>query len=117
MTKQQDLHRPVAKRKYRNKPVYVDGKRFDSQMEARRYEQLKLLVRAGDIEDLELQPVFEFTVDDVHIFDYYADFAYTDRVLRKWVVEDVKGVRTEVYKLKKKCVEAQHGIEIVEVRA
>ena len=103
--------------KFHSKPTTLDGYRFDSMAEARRYGELKLLERAGEITSLELQPKFEIVVEDAHICYYFADFIYWDNATDKWVVEDVKGVRTAVYKLKKKLVEAIYGITITEVEA
>jgi hypothetical protein len=102
-------------RKYRNKPCEIDGIRFDSQAEGRRYEQLKLLERAGEIREITLQPKFPIVVNGRKIGRYTADFAYFDRLTGKRVYEDVKGVKTQVYKLRKKLVEALHDVTITEV--
>lgn len=107
----------TRRNKYGAKAVYVDGHRFDSQMEARRYGQLKLLEKAGEIVGLKLQPVFPIYINDQEVFEYHGDFAYLDTATCKSVIEDVKGMRTAVYKLKKKCVEAYYDIEIKEVKA
>lgn len=88
--------------------------RFDSKAEARRYDALRLAERAGEITALELQPAFPIAVNGRAICTYRADFRYTDRAGRV-VVEDVKGVKTPVYRLKKKLTEAQYGITITEV--
>lgn len=102
--------------KYHAKPTTVDGIRFDSGAEARRYGQLKLLERAGKITDLELQPRFVCFINGKIVCVYIADFAYFEGNHRK--VEDVKGMRTEVYKLKKKLVEAIYPhVQIDEVKA
>lgn len=106
--------------KYRNKKVYVDGIKFDSAKEAMRYRQLRLLERSGNIKDLQLQVPFElqekYTINDkkVRAIKYVADFVYIDQD-EKTHVEDVKGIRTEVYKMKKKMFEYRYGIEIEEV--
>lgn len=94
--------------KYGNKKVFVDGYTFDSKKEARRYGELKLLLRAGKIKDLELQPKFELiptirTEDEtLRKVSYIADFKYIDLESGKVVVEDVKGFKTDVYLLKKR---------------
>ena len=104
--------------KYRAKPITVDGCRFDSQSEAKRYGELKLLERAGEISRLELQPVIECTVNGVIVCRYRGDFGYFDNAKSASVIEDVKGVKTPVYRLKKKLVEALYpGVRIVEVPA
>lgn len=100
--------------KYNARKVEIDGFVFDSKAEARRYSELKLLEKAGRIRRLELQPKFEIKVDEKHIANYFADFRYYDPDFG-FVVEDVKGVRTAVYKLKKRLVEAIYGIKITEV--
>jgi hypothetical protein len=101
--------------KYRNIKTEVDGIVFDSKAEARRYMELRLLEKANEISDLRLQYPFECKINEKKICTYRADFDYFEG--DQWVVEDVKGFRTQVYKLKKKLVEALHGIEIREVRA
>lgn len=120
----------MSTHKYGAKPTVVDGIRFASQKEARRYGELKLLEKAGQIWDLELQPRFPLVVASTtgtvmgaakalagsfsgRIGEYRGDFAYHDR--RGRVVEDVKGFKTPLYRWKKKHVEVQYGIQIVEV--
>ena len=69
---------------------------------------------AGEITDLELQPVYKCVVNGVLVCKYIADFLYklpSGRV----VVEDAKGVKTDVYRLKNKLVRALYGVVIVEV--
>jgi hypothetical protein len=98
--------------KYHSKTIQVNGIRFDSKKEARRYEELKLLERAGEIQNLELQPEFElqpkFRKNGVTYrpIKYRADFKYTDH--GKIVIEDVKGMKTDVYKIKKKLFEYRY---------
>jgi len=104
-----------AKIKYHNQKTDVDGYTFDSKAEANRYCDLKLLQKAKRICDLELQPRFDLTVNSVKIGFYKADFAYTEVENGERIVEDVKGVMTPVYRLKKKLVKALHGIEIREI--
>lgn len=107
--------------KYGAKPTQVDGIRFDSKKEARRYMELTLLQKAGAIQGLELQPVFPLWVSStVHqraeptkIGEYHGDFSYWIGLER--VVEDVKGYKTPLYRWKLKHVEAQYGIKIQEV--
>lgn len=94
--------------KYNARKTTVDGIVFDSGDEALRYNQLKLLQAAGEIAGLELQPEFELqpAFTDAagkrqRAITYRADFAYTEPDGTR-VVEDVKGVETAVFKLKKK---------------
>ena len=94
--------------KYNAKKKVVDGHTFDSKREAERYCELKLFLRAKEIKNLELQP--RFLLQDGFVdkqgnkhrkIEYVADFMYVDKS-GKTVVEDVKGVLTDVYKIKKK---------------
>lgn len=114
--------------KYRAKPEVVDGVRFHSRKEAARYRELRLLEKAGEIVKLELQPRFPLMVpgrgnggpyERVHVGDYVADFKYVIPGYRPILdivrVEDVKGFKTPLYKWKKKHVEAQYGVQIVEI--
>jgi len=100
--------------KYKAKRTTVDGITFASQGEARRYQELKLLERAGAISYLERQQRYPLAVNGQAICDYVADFVYFDPVRQKWIVEDFKGVRTPEYRLKAKLMRACHGITILE---
>lgn len=105
-------------RKYRNVPTVVDGFRFDSKAEARRWGELKLFDRAGAIRDLQRQVTYELPVNGEIVCRYRADFIYwkPDGHL---VVEDVKSraSMTPLYRLKKKLMKAIWGITISEVQA
>jgi hypothetical protein len=103
--------------KYRNVKVAVDGITFHSRKEANRYLELKLLVRAGEITDLELQKKYPMMVNGVKVCEYWSDFAYKDRTGQD-VTEDVKSPITRkepVYRLKNKLFKACYGREIREV--
>jgi hypothetical protein len=111
---------PAKKAKYRAKPKVVDGIRFHSTREASRYLDLKLLEKAGEIKELELQPKFPIYVcrrknGELHkVCDYIADFRYREGPRGVLVIEDVKGMRTPTYRLKRKMFETQYSIEIRE---
>ena len=108
---------PKRSHKYAAKAVTVDGHKFPSTAEARRYAHLKLLERAGQVVDIELQPRFPLVVQQKLICTYVADFRYIDVVRACTVVEDVKGVKTPLYTMKKKLVEALYpGIVIEEIK-
>ena len=98
--------------KYRAIKTIVDDITFDSKKEAKRYIQLKLMVRSGNISDLKLQPRFDLIVNGYKCGFYKADFEYIENGKR--VIEDVKGMKTPIYNLKKKLVKAIHGIDIFE---
>jgi hypothetical protein len=106
----------MPRHKYNAKRTIVDGILFDSRAEARRYGELKLLVRAKKIRDLEIKPRFPIAINGVKVCTYIADYRYKDDT-GKVIVEDVKGAITAVYRLKKNLMRAVHGIEIYEVRA
>jgi hypothetical protein len=120
----QEMNRMQAerKRKFHNKPDSRGVLAFDSQKEARRFDELKILFDAGEISDLRLQPQFTLseaytTPDGVRVrpIKYRADFSYKKD---GWlIVEDVKSAatKTRVYELKRKLLRERFGIEITEV--
>ncbi|HUV84355.1 MAG TPA: DUF1064 domain-containing protein [Methanosarcinales archaeon] len=106
--------------KYGNKICIVDGIRFQSIKESNRYLELKLLEKAGVIKELTLQKSY-ILLDKCKIkgqanraITYKADFEYVD-IKEGLITEDCKGMRTEVYKIKKKLFEAKYGRLIREV--
>ena len=105
----------IARRsKYGNRPTEVDGIKFASAKEARRYSELKVLSRAGLVKGLILQPRFPITINGVKVCEYVGDFEYRDETGAR-VIEDAKGVRTDVFILKSKLMRAVHGIDVKEV--
>lgn len=111
--------------KYRSRKTVVDGITFDSKKEAARYQELKLLERAGKIRRLELQKRFELIPPQraagrlaERAAYYKADFCYDELCgeLNAWlpVVEDCKGVKTREYILKRKLMLWVHGVRIRE---
>jgi hypothetical protein len=105
------------KSKYNNKKTIVDEQKFDSQHEAARYGELKLLQQADEITALQTQVRFllEPKSDKNRASYYIADFTYYDLKHKEFVVEDAKGVRTAEYILKKKGMYNKYGIDIREV--
>ena len=101
--------------KYRNKKVTIDGRKFDSKAEGARYVQLKRMESAGLITGLQCQPAFDLVVNGQKITRYTADFEYRDGESRR-VVEDVKGVRTRDYVLRRKLMKAVFGITVQEIK-
>ena len=127
-----------SRSKYKAVKTTIDGITFDSKKEAKRYTELKVLERAGHITHLELQPEYEIVINGVKICKYKADFRYftvraenNERSYNskgEWqtptmtgdkegqIVEDVKGFKTPIYRLKKRLVEASYpGTLIKEV--
>lgn len=103
--------------KYGNiKTITSDGIKHDSQKEANRWCELKLLERAGKISGLQRQVKFELIPkqDGERAIYYIADFVYHNAEDGKMVVEDVKGFRTKEYKLKKRMLLYFKGIKIKE---
>lgn len=108
--------------KYGNHKTTVDGIIFDSQKEANRYCELKLLQKAGEITELELQKEFVLIPNqyrDGKLVErkcaYKADFYYFDFRSGKYVCEDVKGMRTKEYILKRKMMLYMWQIRITEI--
>ena len=105
-------------RKYHNKKVEYGGYTFDSIREKNYYIKLKLLEKAGKIKELELQkeyelqPSFKLNNKTSRKITYRADFTYKTTEDDKLHVVDVKGYRTDVYRLKKKLLEYKSRIEI-----
>ena len=121
--------------KYGNKKIQTPDGEFDSKREYKRWQELKLLARAGKIHDLMRQVSFELIPtqhervekyskktgkrlkDGVRCLEkacfYIADFVYWDG--DTMVVEDAKGHRTEAYIIKRKLMLKVHGIKIQEV--
>lgn len=106
--------------KYNNKKVTVDGILFDSRKEANRWQELKLLERAGQIEDLHRQISFTLIPSQringnvvERACRYIADFVYKEN--GKTVVEDTKGFKTKDYIIKRKLMLKVYQIRIREV--
>lgn len=109
--------------KYKNKKIVMDGIEFDSRLEANRYCQLKILERAREIKDLRIQvefviqPSYKKNNKTIRAIKYIADFVYYDVKKKKTIIEDTKGFRNEVYRIKKKLFEYKYpDLEIVEIR-
>lgn len=124
--------------KYHNKKVVVDGIEFDSQKEGHRYKELRLMERAGKINQLRLQVPFELIPNQYETVtvqlktktkqvqklverkvEYVADFVYNDLESGETVVEDVKGYRLggayAVFQIKRKLMLQVYGIKVREI--
>lgn len=123
--------------KYRNEKVFCDGIQFDSKREAQRYMELKLLLKAGKIKDLERQVRYELipTQREPDTYgkrgglikgkiiekkvEYVADFVYTDVRTGKRIVEDTKGCKDgagyAVFVIKRKLMLQRYGIRVREI--
>ena len=101
--------------KYGNRKLKApDGQVFDSVKEFHRWGCLRLLERAGRITDLKRQVTFELIPKQQgeRACTYVADFTYYEN--GQYVVEDCKGFKTDVYRIKKKLMLWVHGIHIKE---
>lgn len=107
------LKKLMKRAKYGNRKVVHNGQKFDSTKELRRYIDLQMLEDTGAIEDLKRQVRFKLKVKGFPVCVYVADFVY--RRAGKKIVEDVKGFKTDKYRLKKKLMWAVHKIAIVEI--
>lgn len=101
----------VKRNKYHARKIEIDGIRFDSQKEADRYCDLRLLQRAGEIISIEPHPVYPIKIEGKPICKVILDFAYCDKY-GALHVEDVKGKDTPVSRLKRKMVEAVYGFRV-----
>ena len=119
-----DQAKPEKASKFKNQKVVIDGFKFDSKKEGKRYIDLKLLQRAGQIQDLQMQVSFELMAGvkfenekrKKPALRYVADFVYVQGGLK--IVEDVKSKATRrlpAYRQKKHLMMSVHGIEIQEV--
>ena len=104
--------------KFGNVKTVVDGAKLDSKREAKRYRELGLLFKSGEIDFLARQVRFYLS----NGITYIADFVYGEtlpignkQALFKITVEDAKGVRTPEFKIKAKLMKAEYGIDVVEV--
>lgn len=101
--------------KYRNRRVVVDGLKFDSVREAKRYRQLAVLERAGVINSLKRQVRFPLIVNDQLVCTYIADFTYVNEAGQK-IIEDSKGFATREFRIKSKLFASLHpGLQITTV--
>jgi len=112
-----------GKSKYHNIKTTINNITFDSKLESKRYQELKLMERVGLIKDLILQPSYELIPSfkknskTYRKSTYKADFSYFDIELGKSIVEDTKGFKTDIYLLKKKMFEYKYPeLEIKEIK-
>ncbi len=107
--------------KYKSTPTVVDGIKFSSKLESKRYEYLKELEKENKISNLELQPAYllqESFRKDGELFrkvEYVADFRYYDNENKKEVVEDVKSFITEkdgLFRIKRKLYEYRYPTKL-----
>lgn len=96
--------------KYGNKRTTVDGVTFASAKEARRYTVLKVLKKTGKVKEFKMQVPYKFASGIKYVLDF--EVLWDDN---KKSYEDVKGILTPVYKLKKKLMKHEFGINITEI--
>lgn len=111
-----DCGRKAQAKKYGGQPVEFNGRLYDSVREARAAQKYQILEHAGEIHDLQYQVRIVLVEGraGVRSIIYWADFAYYD-AQNKYHVIDAKGMKTDVYKLKKALAFLLHNITIEEV--
>ena len=104
--------------KYRNKQKVIQGHVFDSKKESERFLELRQWKKMGKIAELDLQPSFTLQggFEDAQgkkhqPIIYFADFMYRDQKTGEVIVEDVKGIKTEVYRIKKKLFLYKYNLD------
>lgn len=100
----------ILRHKFRAKPCEDDGIKFASLKERKRYRELKLLQEKGEIVMFLRQTPFHLQAGVKYVCDYFVFWTNGEVT-----IEDVKGVKTDMYKLKKKQVEATYPITITEI--
>ena len=100
--------------KYGNRRIRTEDGWFDSQRELKRWQELKLLEKAGEITDLKRQVPFELIpkMGRQRPTFFVADFVYAKDGFK--VVEDSKGYRNKLYMLKRKLMLYRHQIQVLE---
>lgn len=110
---------PLRRSKYNSRACEIDGYRFASAKEGRRYRTLRLMEKAGEISDLKLHTAYELAVNGVKVCTYIDDFNYRNEKTQARVTEDVKGYRHgtvyRIFQIKAALLLALHGIEVVEL--
>lgn len=117
------MHHQQMGNKYHNRKIEIDGITFDSAKEARRWQELKLLERAGEIYDLQRQVPFVLIPvqkdESGKVIErevkYIADFTYKEKGSLRRTVEDAKGMKTKEYIIKRKLMLHRFGLRIKEV--
>lgn len=101
--------------KYGNEPVVLDGHKFDSKFQAKRYGELKNMQAAGLIDDLRLEPSYALHVNGIRIGAIEPDFTFMRS--GELVAEDTKTkvTKTPLYEWKRRHLEIEYGISIVEI--
>ena len=109
-----DPEKDEPKSKYHATKIELDGITFDSKKEAKRYNELKVLEKLKVISNLRLQVPYVLIEKSQYgrSIKYFADFVYLKD--GKTVVEDCKGMRTPIYRLKKRLMAEKYGIIILE---
>jgi len=99
------------KSKYRNVPTVIDGHRFASKAEAARYSELKLLESQRVVRWFIRQPRFDLPDGITYVADFLVVWAADELSFEpgQITVEDVKGVETDVFRLKRKLFESRYG--------
>lgn len=100
--------------KYSSKRTFYNGVWYASKKESKRAYELDMLLKAGEVKKWTPQVKYEFVLNGKKICSYFLDFLveYSNGEIR---YEDVKGMQTPVYKIKKKMMKAFYDIDITEI--
>jgi len=111
------LQKTLRGTKYSNRPLRCRaGHMHQSTLESRRCDELQLMEQGGLIRDLEQQPRYRLDVNGIHVCDYIADWRFFDVDRGCVVVQDAKGILTDVCRMKLKLMAAVHGVDVELVR-
>lgn len=119
MTREQFLREIcIPKRKFNNKPQVQGDKRFASKLEQRKYNDLLLRERAGEVRKVEHQPKFTLKVNGRKVCRFTPDFSFWELIDDKWIwcIADAKGAitkkRDDAFKVRAKLFTAIYGPEV-----
>lgn len=105
----------MRRNKWNARKVRLDGYVFDSIVESERYQELKMMQRAGQIASLTVHPKWPIEISGIRVCFVELDFKYLDNN-GDWRYEDVKGKDTAMSRLKRRMVEAAHEITVEVIR-
>lgn len=103
---------PKRKNKYNNLLTEYNGVKYHSRLEAKYAALLDIRQKAKEVENIKRQERFPLEVNGEKIGTYVADFSFFDKVKKVNRVVDIKGVETDLFKIKKKLMKAVHGIDV-----
>jgi hypothetical protein len=107
----------IQQTKFRNVRVEVNGRKFDSKLEASRWQELEQMQQLGAIRNLRPQVPFALVADGgALVGTYVADYVYEDAKTGQQIVEDAKGMETPLFRWKARHFKAQYKFEITVIK-